>query len=60
MEKITPEQAAKILKMDPQNLRAGLRSGKIPWGTAFKTSEVRERYTYVIYPKAFREYVGEI
>ena len=58
MEKISINQAAEMLGIKPQTLRVGLRLGKFPFGPGYKTSDKNNNYTYVIYAKKFKEYVG--
>jgi hypothetical protein len=48
-------EAAKILHIDPENLRIGIRFGDYPFATATKTSS---HYTYVIIRKKFFDYIG--
>ena len=55
--RITVEQAAKELGKSPQFIRICLQRGLLPFGTACKMPN-SNTFTYVIYPKKFREYVG--
>lgn len=47
-------EAAKILKVSPQFVRFGLRTGKLPIGTALKMSS---RWSYHISEKKLYEYI---
>ena len=53
---ISPEITAKILNKSVQFVRKGLQSGRLPFGTAVKTSS---HWTYHISPKLLAEYIGE-
>lgn len=57
-EKITIKQASQALGVDPLTLREMLKQDGCPIGTAFKPAG-HSRWTYVIYPKAFKWLVGE-
>ena len=48
-----PEQAARILGVNPATIRKGLQQGVFPWGYAVKTTE--DRWTYIINTKKFFE-----
>lgn len=48
-------EAAKILCIDPENLRLGIRNGDYPFAVATKTST---HYTYVIIRAKFFDYIG--
>lgn len=49
------EDAAKILKMNPQTLRLALQQNLFPFGVAVKTSE--NRYTYKIFETRLEKYL---
>lgn len=53
--RITVEEAAKIMGVSKLFVRAGLRDGTLPFGTAAKMSS---KWTFYISPKKFYEYVG--
>jgi hypothetical protein len=53
--KLLVEEAAKLLKMNPQTLRLALQQGLFPFGVAVKTSP--NRYTYKIFPKRLIKYL---
>lgn len=55
-QKITIKQAAQTMGKCHQFVREGLKSGKLPFGTAIKQ---KNRYNYYISPKLFYEYVGQ-
>lgn len=57
--KITVQQASQILGCDPLTVREMLKSDGCLIGTAFKP-EGHNRWTYIIYPKAFEWYVGTV
>ena len=54
--KITVHQAAKLLNKSPLFVYCGLRSGKLPIGTAYQLSG--KQYTYHISPGKLAEYMG--
>lgn len=56
-ETITPYEAGKILHMNAETVRAGLRQGKFPFGTAIQGKT--GRYIYLIIKSKFLEYIGE-
>lgn len=56
-KKITPADAAEALGVTAQAIRIGLQRGIYPFGWAVKMPG--GRYTYVISPKLYRDYVGE-
>ena len=51
-------EAARIMGKSPMFVRIGLRNGKLPFGTAFKTDEDNTQYDYYISPKLLSEYTG--
>lgn len=55
-QKITIEQAARLMGVSKQFLRVGLQSGRLPFGYAVRISS--NRFTYYISPKKFTEYTG--
>lgn len=58
-EKINVTEAAKILRMSPEGLRAALRNGKFSYfGEAWKTNEDNEKWYYYINSNRFLEYIG--
>lgn len=58
-EKINVTEAAKILRMSPEGLRAALRKGKFNYfGEAFKTDDDSVNWYYYISPNRFLEYTG--
>lgn len=48
--------AAKLMGVGQEFIRAGLRQGRLPFGTAVKVSGTK--YTYYISPVKFAEYTG--
>lgn len=50
------QDAAKRLKKSPEFVRMGLQQGKLPFGTAIKTSS---KWSYHISEKLLNEYVGK-
>ena len=56
-ERISVEKAAKELNVSPLSLRYALHNGLVPFGTGFK-QEGSDRYTYIIWPAKYREYVS--
>lgn len=55
IETVSVKDAAKLLNVSPQFVRAGLRSGALPFGTAVKMSS---QYTYHIPKARLLEYIG--
>lgn len=53
MKRLSVEQAAKLLGMNHETVRKGLRQGVFPWGYAIHTSE--GRWSYFINAKKFAE-----
>lgn len=58
MEKITVNDVARALNKSPQYIRICLQKGLLPFGTACKMPHSNS-WTYVIFPKKFKDYVGE-
>lgn len=56
MNNISVKEAAKALGKSQMFIRVGLRQGKLPIGTAVKTSS---QWSYHISPKLLKEYIGE-
>lgn len=56
IQRITVEQAAKLLGMNHETVRKGLKQGVFPWGYAIKTSE--NHWVYFINAKKFAEIEG--
>lgn len=56
IQRITVEQAAKLLGMNHETVRKGLKQGVFPWGYAIKTSE--KQWSYFINAKKFAEVEG--
>lgn len=56
IQRITVEQAAKLLGMNHETVRKGLRQGVFPWGYAIKASE--NHWVYFINAKKFAEIEG--
>lgn len=57
-QRITIEDAAKIMGKSPQFIRLCLQSGHLSFGVAFK-KEGNKKFDYYISPKLFYEYVGK-
>ena len=56
--RIRPEDAGKLMRMHPQNIRRGLEQGQFAWGYAIRTSQPgaeKETYTYFINATRFAE-----
>ncbi len=54
MEKMTVQEAAKIMGVTPRFLQMGLQYGKFPFGVAVKM----KRYSYYINRKQFEDYMN--
>lgn len=55
-KRLSVEEAAKLLEVDPQFLRIALQQGKFPFGFAIKTSS---QYTYYINAPQLEEYLEQ-
>lgn len=55
---MTVKEVAELLGTTEQTIRVGLQQGVFPFGVAFKRSKSGKNYTYVIYPKKVKEYIG--
>ena len=53
---MTVEQAASLMGVSPQYIRAGLQQERLPFGYAVKVSA--RRYTYFISRNKFMEFTG--
>ena len=58
MRNLTVNDVAKALNKSPQYIRICLQKGLLPFGAAAKMPH-SGRWTYVIFPKKFKEYVGD-
>lgn len=58
MQEITVSDVAKILGKTDKTIRLGLQQNVFPWGAAVQTSQ--SGFSYVIYPKMFKDMVGDI
>ena len=56
---ISINEAAHIMKKDPQFIRQGMIQGVLPIGSVFK-KEGSSQYDYYISPKLFWEYTGYV
>lgn len=56
MKRLSVDQAARMLGMNHETVRKGLRQGVFPWGYAIHTSE--GRWSYFINAKKFAEIEG--
>lgn len=59
MEKIKITTIAQALGVSPETVRVGLQQSIFPFGVAFKKPG-RRNYSYVIYPEAVKQYIGEL
>lgn len=53
--KLSVKEVAHIMEKDPQYVRKGLQTGRLPFGTAVKKSS---RWSYHISPVLFAEYMN--
>lgn len=53
---LTVIEAAKIMNVSPQFIRLGLQQGRLPIGTAVKSSE--NRWVYDVREHLVRDYMG--
>lgn len=58
MRNLTVSDVAKALNKSPQYIRICLQKGLLPFGAAAKMPH-SGLWTYVIFPKKFKEYVGD-
>lgn len=57
--RITPEMMGKALGVPTQAIRVGLQQEKLHFGVAYMQKEDGDRYTYVIFPEAARQTLGD-
>ena len=57
-KKLTVIEVAKIMGVDPNFVRAGLKNEKLPFGIAFKTKETNSKWQYLIIPNRFWKWWG--
>ena len=53
---VSIKEAADIMRKSQQFVRVGLQLGKLPFGTAIKTSS---KWSYYINPAQFNKYIGD-
>ena len=53
-------EVAAVLGVSAQTIRIGLQKGMFPFGCAFKLKDENKSYAYVIYPRKFEEFCGEL
>ncbi len=58
IETITPFEAGKKLHKNAEWVRAGLRQGRLPFGTAVQSKS--GRWNYIIFKNKFCSYVKEM
>ena len=58
VETNTPYEAGKVLGKNQETIRAGLRQGKFPFGTAIPPEEPGGNWNYIIIKSKFLEYAG--
>ncbi len=58
IETMTPYDAGRILKKNAETIRAGLRQGRFPFGTAIPPEEEGGNWNYIIIKNKFLEYAG--
>lgn len=58
IEKISPEKAAPVLGLTPNEIRYCLRKGTLPIGHARKSNRGKNSYRYDIYKHLVLKYVG--
>lgn len=57
VEKLSPAQTGKIIRMRAQAIRLGLQQGRFPFGTAVQKPD--GRWTYNIIASKVYDYVGK-
>ncbi len=57
MVRITPEMMGEAMGVPAQAIRVGLQKEKLNIGVAYK--QTGKQYTYVIFPEAARQVLGE-
>ena len=58
VETITPYEAGKVLHKNAEAIRAGLRQGIFPFGTAIPPEEEGGNWNYIIIKSKFMKYAG--
>ena len=53
IDRLSPEEVAKLMGLHHETIRKGLQQGVFPWGYAIRTSE--HKWTYFINAKKFME-----
>lgn len=59
MLRITPEMMGNALGVPVQAIRVGLQQEKLNFGVAYKQDISGNRYTYIIFPEAAKQTLGE-
>lgn len=57
--RITPEMMGRALGVPTQAVRVGLQQEKLHFGVAYRQDVDGGRYTYVIFPEAARQTLGD-
>ncbi len=58
VETITPYEASKIIPVNAETIRAGLRQSRFPFGTAIPPERPGGKWNYIIIKHKLLEYVG--
>lgn len=58
VETITPYEAGKILHMNAETIRTGLKSSRFPFGTAIPPKKEGGNWNYIIIKSKFLEYAN--
>lgn len=56
---ITPYEASKIIPVNAETIRAGLRQSRFPFGTAIPPERPGGKWKYIIIEHKFLEYIGK-
>lgn len=59
VERMTPYQVGKVLHTNAETIRAGLRQGRFPFGTAIPPEKPGGVWNYIIIKSKFLEYLGK-
>lgn len=59
VEKITPKEAGRILHVNADTIRAGLKEGRFPFGYAIPPKNGKGNWSYIIIKSKFLECIGE-
>ncbi len=59
IERMTPSEVGKILHTNAETIRAGLKTGRFPFGYAVPPKDGKGNWSYIIIKSKFLECIGE-